>query len=84
MLDPKDFPDWLVKKTCTDKRAYSKKKHAKHSIKHFKRAGQLVQKPYRCPFCDKWHLTTATGGFKEEAMEKHRLNKGVQDEFERC
>lgn len=46
----------LVRKQCTDKRAYSTKKIAKEAIKAAHRGGAMMDY-YQCSICAKYHLT---------------------------
>ncbi|MFD7980272.1 hypothetical protein [Streptomyces sp. NPDC059071] len=42
--------------TCTGKARYLERAHAKHAASRIRRTGANHLRPYRCPFCQCWHL----------------------------
>lgn len=53
---------------CNVKRVYLSKVGAKAAAKKYRGMGLGASRPYRCPACDLWHLTTANA----ESRHHHR------------
>lgn len=53
MLINRDLP--LVERGCTSKVVFDSRREARHIAQHDRNSnGQLH--PYRCRYCDRWHL----------------------------
>ena len=51
-------PLWLVERGCTRKRWYATKAQARAAREQTSRLTGKKFRIYRCPWCDRWHLTT--------------------------
>ena len=52
----KSMKDRFRKRMCGKKRRYVTRREAKEVVKRMKKRGKKGNRPYRCVFCDYWHI----------------------------
>lgn len=61
---------------CVTKKRFESKADAKGNARRYKGRGFGRGRPYRCPTCDQWHLTTVDAASRTELRKRDRDRKG--------
>jgi len=63
-----EVPEWIKEKGCKSKRPFNTKKGAKLGAKRWRKIKGTRLRPYDCPHCDKWHLTSQKPSKRTEQL----------------
>lgn len=63
---------------CVTKKRFESKADAKARARQYKGQGFGLGRPYRCPTCGNWHLTTVDAESRSKLRKLDRNRKGRQ------